>query len=130
MHVDSSTSSTLHADSRTSCLYVACKKMILISTNNIARGMVRDRHKYAFNSPKYAFSLITQNIFFSFPILRKKTGSLPCAFSSDPSPFVLFSHRDYLSVLSSRRHATSAGKSPQGCASSCYQSMRREMGSR
>jgi hypothetical protein len=27
----------------------------LISTNNIAIGMVRDRHKYAFNPPKIRF---------------------------------------------------------------------------
>jgi hypothetical protein len=30
--------------------------LVQISTNNIARGMVRDGRKYAFNSPKYAFN--------------------------------------------------------------------------
>jgi hypothetical protein len=32
-------------------------RRIAISTNNIATGMVRDGHEYAFNSPKYVFSL-------------------------------------------------------------------------
>jgi ribosomal protein L16/L10AE len=36
---------------------VAVVKPGRISTNNIARGMVRARHKYAFNPPKIRFHL-------------------------------------------------------------------------
>jgi hypothetical protein len=37
-------------------LYIYRRKLRMISTNNIARGMVRDRHEYAFNPPKYVFN--------------------------------------------------------------------------